>query len=108
MRNNTVWNENILSETYILMLVDQSESVIVAHHLIVFYLLVLYYLQVLFNYEWLHTKLTAMSIHDLLSDFNNTLSGEQRQNGDDNLEVQVRDRQTDRQTDRSMDRQING
>lgn len=26
--------------------------------------------QVLFNYEWIHAKLTAMSLHDVLSDFN--------------------------------------
>ena len=26
-------------------------------------------MQVLFNYEWLHAKLSAMSLHDLLSDF---------------------------------------
>lgn len=31
--------------------------------------------QVLFNYDWLHAKLTAMSLHDVLSDFNLAISG---------------------------------
>ena len=29
--------------------------------------------EVLFNYEWLHSKLSAMNLHDLLSDFRNAI-----------------------------------
>ena len=54
------------------------------HHLIESKRMTDLYKHVLFNYEWLHTKLTAMSIHDLLSDFNNTLTATPE------TEVQVR------------------
>ena len=40
--------------------------------------------EVFFNYEWLHTKLTATSIHDVLSDFRMAA-----QNGFDDPEVQL-------------------